>query len=216
MRLKIAVFVSGRGSNLASIIEAIEAGAMGATIVCVVCNNPDAYAITLAKEHGLEVFVLSHKGMSREEHERKILAHLQTLEVDFVVLAGYMRVLTGTFLQAFREEAGGYYRVTNIHPALLPSFKGANGYEDAFNYGVRVSGITIHLVDEEVDHGPILAQRSFPRLAEDSLHDFRERGLAVEHALYPEVLAAIANNGVESLLLKNALGHIEQTAGSEK
>jgi len=215
MRLKIAVFVSGRGSNLASIIEAIEDGAMGATIVTVVCNNPDAYAITLAKEHGLNVFVLSHKGMSREEHENKILAHLSTLEIDFVVLAGYMRVLTGNFLQAFKDAAG-YFRVTNIHPALLPSFKGASGYEDAFNYGVRVSGITIHLVDEEVDHGPILAQRPFPRLADDTLHSFRERGLAVEHALYPEVLAAIANNGVESLLLKNVHGQLESTVRSEK
>jgi phosphoribosylglycinamide formyltransferase-1 len=201
MRLKIAVFASGKGSNLKSIIDAIEEGALGATIVCVVSNNPDAYALTIARQHGLEVFVLSHKELSREEHEAKILAHLSLLEVDFIVLAGYMRVLTGSFLQAFQDPAG-YFRVINIHPALLPAFKGANGYEDAFNYGVKVSGITIHLVDEEVDHGPILAQRSFPRLADDTLETFKERGLALEHALYPEVLASIVNLGVESLLVK--------------
>ncbi|MBS1995139.1 MAG: phosphoribosylglycinamide formyltransferase [Cyanobacteria bacterium SZAS LIN-2] len=215
MRLKIAVFVSGRGSNLEAIIEAIEAGAVGATIVTVVCNSPDAYAVTLAKAHGLDVFVLSHKGMSREAHEAKILEHLKSRDVEFVVLAGYMRVLTGKFLAAFKDPAG-YNRVVNIHPTLLPAFKGANGYEDAFAYGVKVSGITIHLVDEQVDHGPILAQRAFPRLADDTLHSFRERGLAVEHALYPEVLAAIANGGVASLLLKDGHGHIEAVARSEK
>ena len=106
MRLKIAVFVSGTGSNLGAIIKAIEEGALGATIVCVVSNNPDAYALTVARAHGLETFALSHKGMSRSEHEDKIVAHLQALEVDFVVLAGYMRVLTGHFLAAFRDPAG--------------------------------------------------------------------------------------------------------------
>jgi phosphoribosylglycinamide formyltransferase 1 len=202
MRLKIAVFASGKGSNLKAIIDAVEDGALGAAIVCVVSNNPDAYALTIAKEHGLDTFVLSHKGMSREEHESKILEHLSTMEVDFVVLAGYMRVLTGHFLKAFKDPAG-FFRVTNIHPALLPAFPGANGYEDAFKYGVKVSGITIHLVDEEVDHGPILAQRAFPRLADDTVETFRARGLALEHALYPEVLANIVNLGVESLLVKN-------------
>jgi phosphoribosylglycinamide formyltransferase 1 len=202
MRLKIAVFVSGKGSNLSAIIKAIEDGALGASIVCVVSNNPDAYGLTVAREHGLEVFALSHKGLSRQEHEAKIVEHLQDLGVDFVVLAGYMRVLTGHFLNAFKD-ADGFFRIINIHPALLPSFKGANGYEDAFAYGVKVSGITIHLVDEEVDHGPILAQRAFPRLADDTLESFKQRGLEVEHALYPEVLAAIANHGIHSLLLNS-------------
>jgi phosphoribosylglycinamide formyltransferase-1 len=203
MRLKIAVFASGRGSNLKAIIDAIDEGALGATIVCVVSNNPDCYALELARERGLETFALSHKGLSREQHEGKIIEHLQKYEVDFVVLAGYMRVLTAHFLQHFKDPAG-YFRVVNIHPALLPAFKGGNGYEDAFNYGVKVSGVTIHLVDEEVDHGPILAQRAFPRLAEDTLETFKERGLALEHALYPEVLASIVNAGVESMLIKDA------------
>lgn len=202
MRLKIAVFASGRGSNLQSIIDAIEAGILGATIVCVVSNNPQALALEIAKKHELPTFALSHKGLTREEHESKILEHLMPLEPDFVVLAGYMRVLTGHFLKAFKDPAG-YFRVTNIHPALLPAFKGANGYEDAFNYGVKVSGITIHLVDEEVDHGPILAQGSFPRLHDDTLEVFKARGLALEHTLYPEVLAGIVNLGVEALLVPN-------------
>jgi len=212
MRLKIAVFASGKGSNLKAIIDAIEDGGLGATIVCVVSNNPDAYALTIAREHGLEVFALSHKGLSREDHESKILDYLSKLEVDFVVLAGYMRVLTGHFLKAFKDPSG-FFRVTNIHPALLPAFKGGNGYEDAFNYGVKLSGITIHLVDEEVDHGPILAQRAFPRLADDTLESFRARGLALEHSLYPEVLAGIVNVGVEAMLVKN--GACSPAAGSK-
>ncbi len=212
MRLKIAVFASGRGSNLKAIIDAIEDGALGATIVCVVSNNPDAYALTIAREHSLPVFALSHKGVSREEHEARIFEHLQNMEIDFIVLAGYMRVLTGNFLKEFKDPAG-FYRVINIHPALLPAFKGGNGYEDAFNYGVKVSGVTIHLVDEEVDHGPILAQRAFPRLADDTLESFRARGLALEHALYPEVLASIVNVGVESMLIKDSkCGQVTRTS----
>jgi phosphoribosylglycinamide formyltransferase-1 len=205
MRLKIAVLVSGKGSNLKSIIAATISGALDAEIVCVVSNNPEAYGLTVAREHGLATFALSHKGMSREEHEAKIVEHLEPYAVDYVVLAGYMRVLTGRFLGAFKDKAG-YFRVINIHPALLPAFKGANGYEDAFAYGVKISGITVHLVDEQVDHGPILAQRSFDRLPEDSIETFKARGLAVEHALYPEVLAAIAAAGgsVQSLVIAPA------------
>ncbi|HEY9791086.1 MAG TPA: formyltransferase family protein, partial [Candidatus Obscuribacterales bacterium] len=113
-------------------------------------------------------------------------------------LAGYMRVLTPAFLQQFRH-ADGYFNVINIHPSLLPAFPGAHGYEDAFNYGVKISGVTIHLVDEHVDHGPILAQAAFERYDDDTLETFKARGLELEHKLYPAVLQEIARNGIKLL-----------------
>ncbi|MEZ4490859.1 MAG: phosphoribosylglycinamide formyltransferase [Cyanobacteriota/Melainabacteria group bacterium] len=200
MSIKIAVFVSGRGSNLNAIIQAVEDGDLDAEIVRVISNDPEAQALTIAAQHGIETFALSHKGMKRREHEEKILEHLKDLSIDYIVLAGYMRVLSSHFLKAFKHK-DGYFRVINIHPSLLPAFPGINGYEEAFNYGVKVSGVTVHLVDEKVDHGPILAQVPFPRFAEDTLDSFCARGLSVEHSLYPSVLQQIAESGIEDLNL---------------
>ena len=200
MSIKIAVFVSGRGSNLNAIIQAVEDGDLDAEIVRVISNDPEAQALTIAAQHGIETFALSHKGMKRREHEEKVLEHLKDLSIDYIVLAGYMRVLSSHFLKAFKHK-DGYFRVINIHPSLLPAFPGINGYEEAFNYGVKVSGVTVHLVDEKVDHGPILAQVPFPRFAEDTLDSFCARGLSVEHSLYPSVLRQIAESGIEDLNL---------------
>jgi phosphoribosylglycinamide formyltransferase-1 len=130
---------------------------------------------------------IPHNGLSRREHELRLLAELDKYKVDFVVLAGYMRILSSTFLRRF-SDSRGFYRVINIHPSLLPAFPGKSAYEDAFDSGVEVSGVTIHFVDEKVDHGPILAQESFPRLANDTLNTFTSRGLALEHTLYPRTL----------------------------
>ena len=200
MSIKIAVFVSGRGSNLNAIIQAVEDGDLDAEIVRVISNDPEAQALTIAAQHGIETFALSHKGLKRREHEEKVLEHLKDLSIDYIVLAGYMRVLSSHFLKAFKHK-DGYFRVVNIHPSLLPAFPGINGYEEAFNYGVKVSGVTVHLVDEKVDHGPILAQVPFPRFAEDTLDSFCARGLSVEHSLYPSVLRQIAESGIEDLNL---------------
>ena len=200
MSIKIAVFVSGRGSNLNAIIQAVEDGDLDAEIVRVISNDPEAQALTIAAQHGIETFALSHKGLKRREHEEKVLEHLKDLSIDYIVLAGYMRVLSSHFLKAFKHK-DGYFRVINIHPSLLPAFPGINGYEEAFNYGVKVSGVTVHLVDEKVDHGPILAQVPFPRFAEDTLDSFCARGLSVEHSLYPSVLQQIAESGIEDLNL---------------
>ncbi|MBX9667383.1 MAG: phosphoribosylglycinamide formyltransferase [Candidatus Obscuribacterales bacterium] len=195
MSLKIAVFISGRGSNLNAMIQAISDKRLDAQIQCVVSNDPEAQGLVIAQQHGLQTFALPHKGMKRREHEEKILEHLAQYELDFVVLAGYMRVISAEFLKRFHDERG-FYRVINIHPSLLPSFPGVSGYEDAFNYGVKVSGVTVHLVDEEVDKGIILAQEPFPRFPDDTLSTFCARGLSVEHALYPAVLQQIAKEGV--------------------
>jgi phosphoribosylglycinamide formyltransferase-1 len=134
--------------------------------------------------------------MTRLEHEEKVRELLQTISFDYIILAGYMRILSPKFLNHFRDPRG-FFRVINIHPSLLPAFPGKCAYEDAFNYGVKISGITVHLVDEQVDHGAILAQQSFPRLPDDTLETFKARGLAVEHALYPAVLREISNNGIK-------------------
>lgn len=195
MSLKLAILVSGRGSNMTAILQAIAEQRLDAEVSLVFSNNSDAPALDTARGYATPVASVPHRGLTREAHEEKILELLRPLGVDFVVLAGYMRILSSHFLREFKHP-DGYYRVINIHPSLLPAFPGAHGYEEAFNYGVRVSGITIHLVDERVDHGPILAQMAFGRLPDDTLESFKSRGLKLEHKLFPEVLQNISRNGV--------------------
>lgn len=197
MSLKLAILVSGRGSNMTAILQAIQARQLDAEVCLVFSNNPDAPALETATQFGVKTASISHKGLGRIEHEQKVLELLRPLSVDFLVLAGYMRIVSASFLREFSSDDGTYYRVINIHPSLLPAFPGAHGYEDAFEYGVKLSGITVHLVDERVDHGPILAQRSFERLADDTVETFKARGLKLEHQLLPEVLQSIATNGVQ-------------------
>lgn len=196
MSLKIAVLISGRGSNLNAIIQAIADKKLDATIQTVVSNDPEAQGLVIASQHGLNTFAVPHKGMKRAEHEKEILKHLAGFEIDFVVLAGYMRIISADFLKQF-EDPQGFFRVINIHPSLLPAFPGTSGYEDAYNYGVKVSGVTVHLVDEKVDHGMIIAQEPFPRFPDDTLQTFCARGLSVEHGLYPAVLQQIAREGIK-------------------
>ena len=211
MPISIAILVSGRGSNMKAILEAIEQGRLDASVSMVISNNPQALALDIAREHGVKTVCVPSKGVTREQHEQAVMAQLESVQVDFLVLAGYMRVLTAGFLRNFRHP-DGYFRVINIHPSLLPAFPGANGYEDAFNYGVRVSGVTVHLVDEQVDHGPILAQEAFSRLDGDTLDTFKARGLAVEHRLYPAVLQNIAQHGLR-LLNRDEPQTVESASG---
>jgi len=178
-----------------AILQAVQSGVLNAEIAVVGSNNPEAPALEIAKQFGARTFAVSHKGKTREKHEELISQEILAHGADYVALAGYMRVLTGHFLSRFANPDGNF-RVINIHPSLLPAFPGASGYEDAFNYGVRVSGITVHLVDEKVDHGPILAQETFPRLDDDTLETFKARGLALEHKLYSKVLQDIVERGI--------------------
>lgn len=181
-----------------AILQAASTGALAANVPVVISNNVEAPALETARQFGVHACGISHRGLSRQEHEDLLLAELAKHKVDFVVLAGYMRILTSHFLKSFRDPAG-YFRVINIHPSILPAFPGANAYEDAFAYGVRLSGITVHLVDEEVDHGPIIAQEAFERLDSDTLESFKARGLEVEHRLYPAVLHQVALQGIHLL-----------------
>ncbi len=199
MSISIAVLVSGTGSNLKAILEAVKQGRVDAAVSVVISNKPEAKALQVAAEYGVKAVAIASRGLSREDHEDLLITELSKHRVDYVVLAGYMRVLTGRFLNHFRH-ADGYFKVINIHPALLPAFPGMHGYEDAFAYGVKVSGITVHLLDEQVDHGPILAQEAFKRLDDDTLETFKARGLEVEHRLYPAVLQAIATYGLGGLI----------------
>lgn len=195
MSIKLAVLASGRGSNLEAILNAIRNKSLEGSVEVVLSDNPAATAIDIGKRFAVPSFAVDRKGLSREEHESLMLDKLAGYSVDYVVLAGYMRVLSPYFLKKFEHERG-FYRVINIHPSLLPAFPGKSAYEDAFAYGVRVSGVTVHLVDDQVDHGPILAQEPFPRLDNDTLDTFKARGLAVEHELYPAVLQRISREGV--------------------
>lgn len=195
MPLNIAVLASGRGSNLEAILEAIAAGKLDVTVKLVLVNVANAGAIEVAKRFGVPHALVANAGLPRKEHEVKVIEELKKHALDFVVLAGYMRVLSPQFLAEFKDKEG-FFRVINIHPSLLPSFPGIRGYEEAYEYGVKVAGVTVHLVDERVDHGPILAQASFNREADDTLETFKARGLRIEHDLYPQVLQDISTKGV--------------------
>jgi formyltetrahydrofolate-dependent phosphoribosylglycinamide formyltransferase len=182
-----------------AILKAIKDGQLDAKVQVVISNRSDALALAIARNYGVHAVAIDNKGFTRAEHEKRVLQELEFYDVDFLVLAGYMRVLSPEFLNRFKGKHG-YCRVINIHPSLLPDFPGTAGYEDAFAAGVPESGITVHLVDEHIDHGPILAQARFPRLPDDSVETFRARGLALEHLLYPKVLQQIAERGIETLL----------------
>jgi formyltetrahydrofolate-dependent phosphoribosylglycinamide formyltransferase len=184
---------------MTAILQAIKDRTLDAQVSVVVSNNPEAPALEIARSFGVPAVAVSHRGLSREAHELQVIQALSQYKVDYVVLAGYMRVLTSTFLNQFRDPAG-HFRIINIHPSLLPAFPGANGYEDAFAAGVNESGVTVHLVDELVDHGPILAQEKFRRLDDDTIESFKQRGLAVEHQLLPSVLQTISKEGIRRIL----------------
>lgn len=182
MKTPVAVLISGSGSNLQSIIDQTEAGYLPISICCVISNKSDAFGLERAGKHGIPAVCIPSKGKTREEHEREIIDVLESHGVELVVLAGYMRLMSPVMLEHFKG------RVINIHPALLPSFPGTHGYEDAWNYGVKVSGCTVHFVDEGCDTGPIILQAVNPVEPDDTLETFRQRGLSIEHKVLPEAI----------------------------
>jgi len=182
MKTSVAVLISGSGSNLQSIIDQTEAGFLPIRICCVIANKPDAFGLERARKHGIAAVCIPSTGKTREDHEREIVAELDARGVELVVLAGYMRLLGHELLERYRG------RVINIHPALLPSFPGTHGYEDAWAYGVKVSGCTVHFVDEGCDTGPIILQAVNPIQPDDTLETFKQRGLAIEHKALPEAI----------------------------
>jgi phosphoribosylglycinamide formyltransferase 1 len=189
MKTPIAILASGRGSNFDAIWAAVHSGRLEAEVVGVLSDRLDAPVLEKAKAAGLKAICVPHlKGGSREEHETRMIAELEKLQPKFLVLAGYMRIMTPLLIERFRSERG-YSRIVNIHPSLLPSFPGVDAYGQAFDAGVKVAGATIHLVESEVDSGPICAQEAFPIDDCESVTDVERRGLAVEHRLYAQTLS---------------------------
>jgi phosphoribosylglycinamide formyltransferase 1 len=186
-RLRLGVLVSGNGTNLQAILDAARAGRIEADVGVVISNQPGAYALTRADSAGVKAVSLPHRAFpSREAFDAALVEELRRERVDWVVLAGFMRLLTPGFLAAFPQ------RVLNIHPALLPAFPGAHAIRDALAYGVRVTGCTVHLVDEGVDTGPILDQRAVPVEEGDTEETLAERMHRTEHELYVDVLARLS------------------------
>ena len=189
--LKIGVLVSGSGTNLQAFIDAIAAKELDAEIVLVVSSRPDAYGIERAKAANIPVLVLN-KGVyaDPEAADARIVAALRESGAEYVFMAGYMRMVTPVILDAFPN------RVVNLHPALLPSFKGAHGIQDAFDAGVKYTGVTVHFANAEYDKGPIIAQEPVAVLESDTVETLEERIHAVEHRLYPATAQLIAQGRV--------------------
>jgi phosphoribosylglycinamide formyltransferase-1 len=190
--LALGVLVSGNGSNLQAILDAVESGALPASVKLVLSNKADAYALERAERAGAPRRVISHREFaSREDFDRAMIAALREAGAEWIVLAGFMRVVTPVFLSAFE------HRVINIHPSLLPAFPGAHAQRQAVAYGVKVSGCTVHFVDQGTDTGPIIAQRAVLVRADDDETALGDRILVEEHRLLVEVLSAIAAGRVE-------------------
>jgi phosphoribosylglycinamide formyltransferase-1 len=179
----LAILLSGRGSNFVAIADSIAAGRIpDARISVVISNRTDAPGIAVARERRLNAVVIPSKGKPREEHDREVVAALKQHKVDLVCLAGYMRLLSPWFVQQFPQ------RILNIHPSLLPAFPGLEAQEQAFAYGVKVSGCTVHFVDEELDHGAIVVQKTVPVSDDDDEHTLTARILGQEHIAYTEAI----------------------------
>jgi len=190
-KLRLGVLASGGGTNLQSIIDSCEDGSLQAEIVLVLCNNPDAGALQRATKHNLPSLCIDHRDFSsREDFDRAVVAALREHGVDLVVLAGFMRLITATFLDAFPQ------RIINIHPALLPAFPGLHVQRKALEYGARFAGCTVHFVDDGVDTGPIIIQAVVPVLDDDDEASLSARILEQEHRVYPRAIQLIAEGRV--------------------
>ncbi len=189
MTLSIGVLLSGSGTNLQAIIDRIEEGTLDARIVIVISNIPGAKGLDRARKHGLQTRVIPHRdSASRQEHDAALITCLRQHGVQAVCLAGYMRLLSPDFVQAFPR------RILNIHPSLLPAFKGVHAQKQAADYGVLIAGATVHFVDEHLDHGPIIIQGALPVSPAESGDDLAARILAVEHRIYPQALQWLARD----------------------
>lgn len=182
-KVNTGVMVSGSGTNLQAIIERAESGELPVNVACVISDRENAFGLERARKHSIPAhFVDPGNFQTRRDHEDAIISLLKKFDVELVVLAGYMRLLTKHLIGEFGN------RIINIHPALLPSFPGTDGYGDAWRYGVKVSGCTAHFVDEGCDTGPIILQGVNPVEPDDTFESFRERGLKIEHRILPEAV----------------------------
>src|SRR5215469_474481 len=202
----LGILLSGRGSNFEAIAKHVASGKIAdARIALVISNRADAGGIEIGRKLKLETLVIPSKGKAREEHDRDVVAALQKHQVYLVCLAGYMRLLSPWFVKQFPR------RILNIHPSLLPAFPGLEAQQQAFAYGVKIAGCTVHFVDEELDHGPIIVQKAVPVLDGDDEHTLAERILEQEHIAYSEAINLVLNRELEIVGRRFVgAGHVSQ------
>ncbi len=188
---KIGILISGRGSNLVALLDAIQAGRLEAEAALVISNVESAEGLRKAAERGVETLFISHKGRPREEHDREMIEELDRRGVSLVCLAGYMRLVSPLFIRHFEN------RVLNIHPSLLPAFPGLDAQRQALEHGAKITGCTVHIVDEELDHGPIVLQRAVSVRDDDTVATLSARILEQEHQIYPEAVAIVLNKNFQ-------------------
>lgn len=187
----LGILLSGRGSNFEAIADSVAAGRIRAQIAVVISNREEAPGIEAARRRGLEARVILSKGKTREQHDAEVVAALQEAQVDLICLAGYMRLLSPWFVRQFPN------RILNIHPSLLPAFPGLEAQKQALEYGVKVSGCTVHFVDEQLDHGAIILQKAVPVLDDDDEHTLAARILQQEHLAYSEAINVVLGGSYE-------------------
>ena len=186
----VAILLSGRGSNFLALSDAIEAGEIPARIALVVSNKSDAPGLEHARERNYEAICIPSTGIEREAYDRQVVEELKARQVDVICLAGFMRLLSPWFVQQYPQQ------ILNIHPSLLPAFPGLHSQQQALDWGARVSGCTVHFVDEKLDHGAIIVQRSVQVLDEDTEETLSARILELEHQIYPEALKLVCEEKV--------------------
>jgi len=185
--MKFAVFVSGNGSNLQAIIDAVKNGEIKAELALVFCDRRKAYALKRAAAAGIKSLCLVRKDYATpQSYERDIVISLKEAGIDFIVFAGFMKVLSPFFIKTFPNQ------ILNVHPSLLPAFKGARGIKDTFTYGTKVAGVTIHFVDDKMDHGPIILQQAFRIAPKETLKSLEARIHKVEYKIFPKAIALFA------------------------
>jgi phosphoribosylglycinamide formyltransferase-1 len=188
--MRLGILISGRGSNFEAIANAISRRKLDAEIAIVISNRAAAGGLEIARERGIPMRVIESRGMEREAYDKLVIEELRTHEVDLVCLAGFMRLLSASFVQAFPG------RVLNIHPSLLPAFPGLDAQRQALEYGVKITGCTVHIVDEFLDSGPILVQSAVPVLDEDTVETLSARILAQEHLIYAKAIQYLADGRI--------------------
>lgn len=188
---RIAILISGRGSNMLALLDAVKEGRLEAVPAVVISNREDAQGLQLARERGVDAVCISSKGLTRSEHERAVMAEIERRDCQLICLAGYMRLLSGAFVRAFSG------RILNIHPSLLPAFPGLGSQRQALEYGVRYTGCTVHYVDEGCDTGPILLQAVVPVKEDDTEDTLSARILEQEHRIYAEAVQLVLDGAVQ-------------------
>ncbi len=189
--MNIAVFCSGNGSNFQAIVDSVKGGEIPAKVALMVCDNPKAFALERAKKLGIKSLLIERKNFkTKDEFEAEVIRNLEKESIELICLAGFMRLVSASFVQRYHNK------ILNIHPALLPAFKGTQSIKDALDYGVKVTGVTVHFVDEKTDHGPIILQKALEIKEDDTEESLGLRIHEIEHKLYPQAIKLFAQGKI--------------------